>query len=83
MPLSEKHHETKLCALFCQLDTTALDIRKAISEKISNFEDAMMVETVVRSGGGCIVTLNTKDYRRVPDSMYSPPAQFVGDLLTQ
>ena len=41
---------TKLCALFGLLDTTALDIRKAISAEISDFEDAVMVETAVRSG---------------------------------
>ena len=34
---------TKLCALFGLLDTTALDIRKAISAEISDFEDAVMV----------------------------------------
>ena len=52
---------TKLCALFGLLDTTALDIRKAISAEISDFEDAVMVETTVRSGADCIVTRNTKD----------------------
>ena len=31
---------TKLCALFGLLDTTALDIRKAISAEISDFEDS-------------------------------------------
>ena len=41
---------TKLCALFGLLDTTALDIRKAISAEISDFEDAVMVETAVHSG---------------------------------
>ena len=57
---------TKLCALFGLLDTTALDIRKAISAEISDFEDAVMVETAVRSGADCIVTRNTKDYSKAP-----------------
>lgn len=55
---------TKLCALFGLLDTTALDIRKAISAEISDFEDAVMVETAVRSGMDCIVTRNIKDYSK-------------------
>ena len=53
---------TKLCALFGLLDTASLDIRKAISAEIPDFEDAVMVETAVRSGADCIVTRNTRDY---------------------
>ena len=71
---------TKLCALF-GLDTTALDIRKAISAEISNFEDAVMVETAVRSGADCIVTRNTKDYSKAPVTVYAP-AEFI-ELLTE
>ena len=56
---------TKLCALFGLLDNTmALDIRKAISADISGFEDAVMVETAVRSGVDCIVTRFALPFRR-------------------
>ena len=72
---------TKLCALFGLLDTTALDIRKAISAEISDFEDAVMVETAVRSGVDCIVTRNTKDYSKAPIPVYAPAA-FI-ELLTE
>ena len=72
---------TKLCALFGLLDTTALDIRKAISAEISDFEDAVMVETAVRSGADCIVTRNTKDYSKAPIPVYAP-AEFI-ELLTE
>ena len=72
---------TKLCALFGLLDTTALDIRKAISAEISDFEDAVMVETAVRSGVDCIVTRNTKDYSKAPIPVYAP-AGFI-ELLTE
>ena len=65
---------TKLCA-------TALDIRKAISAEISDFEDAVMVETAVRSGVDCIVTRNTKDYSKAPIPVYAP-AEFI-ELLTE
>ena len=63
---------TKLCALFVLLDTTALDIRKAISAEISDFEDAVMVETAVRSGADCIVTRNTKDYAKAQIAVWTP-----------
>ena len=71
---------TKLCALFGLLDTTALDVRKAISAEISDFEDAVMVETAVRSGVDCIVTRNIKDYGKAQISLYTPK-EFI-DYLT-
>ena len=72
---------SKLCALFGLLDTTELDIRKAISSEISDFEDAVMVETAMRSDMDGIVTRNTKDYKKSPLSVYSP-LEFV-KLLTE
>ena len=72
---------TKLCALFGLLDTAALDIRKAISAEIPDFEDAVMVETAVRSGADCIVTRNTRDYSKAPIPVYAP-AEFV-ELLNK
>ena len=72
---------TKLFALFGLLDTTALDIRKAVSAEISDFEDAVMAETAARSGVDCIVTRNTKDYSKTQISVYAP-AEFV-ELLTE
>ncbi len=70
----------KLCSLFGLLDTTAMDIRKALSAEISDFEDAVMVGTSVRSKVDCIVTRNTKDYGKAPIPVYTP-AEFV-ELLT-
>ena len=52
----------KLFLLFHLLDTTSLDCRKAISSEISDYEDAIMVETAIRSEMDCIVTRNVKDY---------------------
>ncbi|MEE8827482.1 MAG: PIN domain-containing protein [Eubacteriales bacterium] len=71
---------TKLCVLFELLDTTELDVRKAISSEIADFEDAVMVETAVRSDADCIVTRNIKDYKNAPISVYTP-AGFI-KLLT-
>ena len=72
---------TKLCTLFDLLDTTSLDIRKAISAEITDFVDAVMVETAVRSGADCIVTRNTKDYVKAEISVFTP-AEFI-ELLTK
>ena len=53
---------SKLFTLFHLLDTTSLDCRKAISSEITDYEDAVMVETAIRSEMDCIVTRNVKDY---------------------
>ena len=67
---------SKLCTLFLLLDTSALDIRNAIAAEVSDFEDAVMVETAIRSGVDCIVTRNTKDYMNAHFPVYAP-ADFV------
>lgn len=73
---------TKLCTLFRLLDTTALDIRNAIAaEDVSDFEDAVMIETAVRSGMDCIVTRNPKDYAKAKLPVYAP-ADFI-HLMTE
>ena len=55
---------SKLFTLFHLLDTTSLDCRKAISSEIGDYEDAIMVETAIRSEMDCIVTRNVKDYMK-------------------
>lgn len=55
---------SKLFTLFHLLDTTSLDCRKAISSEIGDYEDAIMVETAIRSEIDCIVTRNVKDYTK-------------------
>lgn len=61
-----------LFALFELLDTSGIDCRKAISSDLSDFEDAVMVESAIRSGMDCIVTRNLKDYVKAPLPVYSP-----------
>ena len=55
---------SKLFTLFHLLDTASLDSRKAISSEINDYEDAIMVETAIRSEMDCIVTRNVKDYTK-------------------
>ena len=74
---------TKLCTLFRLLDTTALDIRNAIAaEDVSDFEDAVMIETAVRSGMDCIVTRNTRHYAGASIPVYEP-AEFLRLLASE
>ena len=70
---------TRLCTLFGLADTTALDIRKAISSGISDFEDAVMLETAIRSNADCIITRNTKDYIQALIPVYTP-TEFISIL---
>lgn len=51
-----------------------MDCRKAISSEISDYEDAIMVETAVRSEMDCIVTRNAKDYEKSSVTVYDPTA---------
>lgn len=67
---------SKLFTLFHLLDTTSLDCRKAISSDISDYEDAIMVETAIRSEMDCIVTRNVKDYTKSSVKVYEPSALF-------
>lgn len=62
---------SKLFTLFHLLDTT-LDCRKAISSEIGDYEDAIMVETAIRSEMDCIVTRNVKDYTKSSVKVYEP-----------
>ena len=41
-----------------------MDCRKAISSEIGDYEDAIMVETAIRSEIDYIVTRNVKDYTK-------------------
>ena len=63
---------SKLFTLFHLLDTTSLDCRKSISSEIGDYEDAIMVETSIRSEMDCIVTRNVKDYMKSSVKVYEP-----------
>ncbi len=61
-----------LYMLFELLDTAGMDCRKAISSEMTDFEDAVMVETALRCGMDCIVTRNVKDYEKSLIEIYQP-----------
>jgi len=64
---------------FDLLDTAGIDCRRAISSDITDFEDAVMVESAVRAGMDCIMTRNLKDYKQSVVPVYSP-ASFLQKL---
>lgn len=72
----------KLFALFEVLDTAGIDCRNAVPSPVSDFEDAVMIETAIRSETDCIVTRNTEDFSKSPVPVYSPK-QFLNLLLNQ
>lgn len=66
----------KLFSLFELLDTAGLDCRKALSADITDFEDAVMVESAMRTDMDCLVTRNIKDFRKAPVPVYTPAELF-------
>ena len=62
----------KLFKLFKVLDTTELDCKKALLSPISDYEDALMVETAIRNKLDCIVTRNKDDYSKSPIKTFLP-----------
>lgn len=65
---------TKLFTLFDVLDTSASDCKKAILSPVSDYEDAVMIETAVSNEVAIIVTRNTKDYKASPIPVLTPDA---------
>jgi len=62
----------KLFSLFEIIDTTGADCHHAIPSPVSDFEDAIMIETALRSECSCIVTRNSVDYIKSPIPVYEP-----------
>lgn len=62
----------KLLTIFDVLDTMGIDCRRAIPSKTTDYEDAVMIETAIRSEIDCIVTRNTADYNNSPVKIYTP-----------
>jgi len=61
------------------LDTAADDVFYAISSEVTDFEDAVMIATAIRSEMACIITRNTKDYMKSSVPVYTPD-EFIGLL---
>ncbi len=62
----------KLFTLFSLLDTTSKDCKDALFSPITDYEDAIMVETAKNAAVDYIVTRNIKDYIKAPISVITP-----------
>lgn len=63
---------SKLFQLFQVLDTTGVDTEKALASDVSDYEDAVMIETALREKCDCIVTRNVKDFSASTIPVYTP-----------
>ncbi len=64
------------------VDTTSADCHQAIASNVADFEDAVMVQTAIRTGMDYIITQNLKDYKdsAVPAWL---PADFLQKLQSE
>ena len=62
----------KLFSLFDVLDSLAADCHNALAVPNGDYEDAMMIETALRSRVDCIVTRNPAHFTAGAISVYSP-----------
>lgn len=70
-----------LLTIVGMLDSAAIDVLQSLSSDISDFEDAVMVETAKRASVDCIVTRNQKDYAKSSVSVFSP-GEFLEHLMS-
>jgi predicted nucleic acid-binding protein len=56
-----------------------MDVRRAVSSDVSDYEDAVMIETAARENVDCIVTRNVRDFAASAVPVYSP-ADFLKQL---
>lgn len=62
----------RIFCLFELLDTAGTDCKYAVSSEVSDYEDAVMIETALRTGMDGIVTRNVKDYSKSSVNVYTP-----------
>ena len=62
----------KLFTLFNLLDTTSKDCKDALFSSMTDYEDAIMVETAKNAAVDHVVTRNIKDYAKTSISVITP-----------
>ena len=72
----------RLFKLFGLVDTAGNDCRFALSSDVTDYEDAVMIESAVRSQMDCIVTRNVKDYSKSAVPIFTPE-ELIQKLETQ
>ncbi len=72
----------RLFKLFGLVDTAGNDCRFALSSDVTDYEDAVMIESAVHSQMDCIVTSNVKDYSKSAVPIFTPE-ELIQKLETQ
>lgn len=72
----------KLLIIFGIMDTAGVDCRHALISNVSDYEDAVMIETAKRSDADCIITRNKKDYAHADITVYTPN-EFIDIINTE
>ena len=70
---------TKLFSLFELIDTLGIDCQNAIAIENNDYEDAIMIESAIRTGLDCIITRNPDHFKTAAIPVYSP-AEFTAKL---
>lgn len=66
----------KLLAIFSLIDTLGIDCQNALGNENGDYEDAVLIESAVRTGADCIVTRNPEHFKTSRVPVYAPD-QFV------
>ena len=66
----------KLLAVFSLIDTLGIDCQNALGNENGDYEDAVLIESAVRTRADCIVTRNPEHFKTSTVPVYSPN-QFV------
>lgn len=77
-----KDNLVKVLKLYDVIDITRTDCYNAIRSSVSDYEDAVLVESARRNDIDCIVTRNTKDFKNAAIPIYTP-AEFLRLLRTK
>lgn len=70
---------TTVLKLITVVDIPALVVQNAFASKVTDFEDALQVETAIHSGADIIVTRNIKDFRHSSIPVLTP-SQFIATI---
>lgn len=70
-----------LLTIISMADSAAIDVFQALASGISDFEDAVMVETAKRMSADYIVTRNVQDYAKASVAVCTP-AEFLDIIIS-
>ena len=72
---------SKLFQLFELVDTLGVDCKNALVIRNKDYEDAVLIESAVRSNVDCIITRNKEHFMLSPIQVYSPEEFLAKELV--